>query len=145
MPSFKGTYHHILDPKNRFNIPAKMRSVFIPEDKETVVLTRGYEQCIYIYTYSEWLRREEELRRLSNMDADARKLVRLLMGFAQECELDGQVRVIVPQPLLQFAQIEKDIVIIGALERMEAWNPAVYDMIHQNFDLEKTAAKFVKL
>ncbi len=144
MPSFKGTYKHTLDPKNRFNIPAKMRSAFVPEDKDTIVLTRGFEPCIYIYPYSEWLRREDELRRLSTMDADARKLVRLLMGFAQECELDKQGRVILPQPLLEFAQVEKDLVIIGALERMEAWNPRIYDTVHQGFDLEHTAAKFVK-
>ncbi|HMV26033.1 MAG TPA: division/cell wall cluster transcriptional repressor MraZ [bacterium] len=144
MPSFKGTYNHILDSKNRFNIPAKMRSAFVPEDKDTVILTRGFEQCIYMYPYSEWLRREDELRQLSNMDSDARKLVRLLMGFAQECELDKQGRVIIPQPLLSFAGIEKEIVIIGALERMEAWNPKQYDAAHNGFDLETTAAKFVK-
>ncbi|NUM80968.1 division/cell wall cluster transcriptional repressor MraZ [bacterium] len=144
MASFKGTYLHTLDPKNRFNIPAKMRGCFTPDDKETVILTRGYERCIYIYSFTEWQRLEDNLRTLSIMDGDARKLIRMISGNAHECELDKQGRVIIPQPLLSFSNIEKDIVVIGMLNWIEVWNPKMYDETHNGFDLEKTAAQMVK-
>ncbi len=144
MASFKGTYQHILDPKNRFNLPSRMRAGFVPEDKETVVLTRGYEACIYIYPFSEWIKLEDQLRKLSVMDANARKLIRFISGYAHECEIDKQGRVIIPQTLLDFAKIEKEIAIIGMLNWVEAWNPKSYEEAHAGFDLEKTADQLVK-
>jgi MraZ protein len=144
MASFKGTYNHALDPKNRFNIPAKMRAAFIREDKDTVVLTRGFDQCIYIYSLSEWKKLEEKMRTLSIMDTDTRKLIRLISGNAHECELDKQGRVIIPPTLLSFAHVERDIIVIGMLNWIEVWNPNVYETVHSNFDLEKTAEKMVK-
>ena len=84
------------------------------------------------------------MRMLSIMDSDTRKLIRLISGNAHECELDKQGRVIIPQTLLNFAQVEKDIVVIGMLNWIEVWNPNIYETVHQNFDLEKTAGQMVK-
>lgn len=144
MASFKGTYQYILDPKNRFNLPAKMRSTFIADDRDTVILTRGFDPCIQVYSLTEWQKREEQLRRFSVFDTDARKVLRMLSGNAQEYELDKQGRVVIPQPLLQFARIEKEVLIIGMLDWIEVWSPAVYDDVHKDFDLAGTAEKMVK-
>jgi len=144
MASFKGTYQYTLDPKNRFNIPSKMRNAFVPKDKDTVVLTRGFDQCIYVYSLTEWQNLEAKMRTLSIMNTNTRKLIRLISGNAHECELDKQGRVIIPQPLLEFGKIEKEIIIIGMLNWIEVWHPALYQESHSNFDLEKTAEQLMK-
>lgn len=143
MSSFKGTYEYTLDPKNRFNIPAKMRNAFIPEDHDGVVLTRGFDQCIYVYSMTEWRKLEEKFRTLSIMDSNTRKLILLISGNAHEYELDKQGRVVIPSTLLSFAHIEKEVLIIGMLNWIEVWNPKIYEEVHRNFDLEKTAEKMV--
>ncbi|MCB0833831.1 MAG: division/cell wall cluster transcriptional repressor MraZ [Bacteroidetes bacterium] len=143
MASFKGTYEYVLDPKNRFNIPSKMRSAFVPEDNDSVVLTQGFDPCIYIYSMTEWKKLEEKFRGLSVMDSDMRKLIRIISGNAHEYELDKQGRVVIPQTLLHFAQIEKDILIIGMLNWIEVWNPKKYQEIHAGFDLQNAAGKIV--
>ncbi len=141
MASFKGRYHHTLDPKNRLNVPAKMRAAFLTEDHDTVVMTRGFERCIYLYPMSEWRGLEDRMRNLSILDADTRKFIRLITGNAEEDQLDKQGRIVVPEPLLKFAGIEKDIVIIGMLNWIEVWNPETYRNVHEGFDLEKTAGQ----
>lgn len=143
MAGFKGTYPHTIEPKNRISLPSKMRTSFMPEDKNTVVMTRGFEQCIYIYPATEWQKLEEKMRGLSVMDADTRKFIRLILGYAQETELDKQGRLVIPQPLLTYAHIEKDVIIIGMLNWMELWNPALFSETHQAFDLEKTAGRMM--
>ncbi len=141
MASFKGRFNFTLDPKNRLNIPAKMRASFADDDHDTVVMTRGFERCIYIYPLSEWRQLEDRMRNLSILDADTRKFIRLITGNAEEDQLDKQGRIVVPEPLLTFAGIEREILIIGMLNWIEVWNPKTYQQIHADFDLEKTASQ----
>lgn len=143
MAGFKGTYPHTLEPKNRIILPAKMRAQFTPEDKNTVVMTRGFEPCIYIYPAGEWQKLEEKMRALSVMDTETRKFIRMILGFALDCELDKQGRLVIPQPLLQYAAIDKEVIIIGMLNWIELWNPQRYEEVHRSFDLEKTAERMM--
>lgn len=83
------------------------------------------------------------MRGLSVMDADTRKFIRLILGHAQEAELDKQGRIVIPQTLLTYANIDKDVVIIGMLNWIELWNPGLFDEIHKAFDLEKTAERMM--
>lgn len=120
-----------------------MRGAFTPEDNNTLVMTRGFEQCVYIYPSTEWRRLEEKMRGLSVMDADTRKFIRLILGHAQEAELDRQGRIVIPQTLLTYANIDKDVIIIGMLNWIELWNPGLFDETHKAFDLEKTAERMM--
>ena len=139
MASFKGTYQHALDAKNRLNIPSKIRAAFSPEDKEILVLTRGFDKCIFSYPYTEWQKLEDRLRNLSVTEANTRKFIRMILGSAEEVALDKQGRVLIPQTLLDYATIKKEVQVVGMLNWVEIWDPAVFKESHDQFDLQQTA------
>jgi len=126
MSSFKGSYNYSVDDKGRINIPAKLRKFLSPEANETFVITRGYERCLFVYPFDEWERLERTIRELSTTDRQNRFFTRTLLEMATDSTLDGQSRITVPKELLQYAKIENDVLILGVLERIELWNPAVY-------------------
>ncbi len=124
MSSFKGRYEYILDSKGRLSIPAKLRKSLPPDAHDTFVVTRGVEKCLYVYPLDEWRHQEEKLHSLNQYLEKHRYFVRtLLMWASDELLLDSQSRISIPKSLLEFAEIEKEVVIIGALEKIELWNP----------------------
>lgn len=127
MSSFKGRYSYSVDNKGRINIPAKLRKSLTPEANDTFVLTRGFEQCLFAYPLDEWNKLEQSIRGLSPSNPQHRFFVRTLLQWATEVQLDGQARIIIPQDLLKFAGIENEVLILGVLERIEIWNPKVYE------------------
>jgi MraZ protein len=127
MSSFKGRYAYSVDNKGRINIPAKLRKSLSPEANDTFVITRGFEQCLFVYPLDEWNKLEQSIRGLSPSNPQHRFFVRTLLQWATESQLDGQARIIIPQDLLKFAGIENEVLIVGVLERIEAWNPKVYE------------------
>ncbi|MGA9363804.1 MAG: division/cell wall cluster transcriptional repressor MraZ [Bacteroidota bacterium] len=127
MSSFKGRYAYSVDNKGRINIPAKLRKSLSPEANDTFVITRGFEQCLFVYPLDEWNKLEQSIRSLSPSNPQHRFLVRTLLQWATESQLDGQARIILPQDLLKFAGIENEVLIVGVLERIEVWNPKVYE------------------
>jgi len=124
--SFKGSYEYSVDSKGRINIPAKLKKNVSPEANDTFVITRGFEQCLFVYPLDEWNALEQVVRKLSSSDPQHRFFERTLMQWATESQLDAQSRISIPTHLLQFAGIENAVLIIGVLERIEVWNPAVY-------------------
>jgi MraZ protein len=127
MSSFKGSYSYSVDSKGRINIPARLRKYVSPEANDTFVVTRGYEQCLFVYPLDEWNKLEQSIRVLSPSDPKHRFFTRTLLQRAMESQLDGQSRITIPKELLQFASIENEVLILGVLERIEVWNPKVYD------------------
>ncbi len=127
MSAFKGSYHHSIDNKGRINLPAKLRKYVSPEANDTFVVTRGFEQCIVVYPQDEWNLYEKTIRDLPTSDPGSRFVTRLLLQYAQESTLDGQARLTVPQQLLTFSEIQSEALILGVLERIEIWNPAIYE------------------
>jgi len=127
MSSFKGSYSYSVDSKGRINIPARLRKYVSPEANDTFVVTRGYEQCLFVYPLDEWNKLEQSVRVLSPSDPKHRFFTRTLLQRAMESQLDGQSRITIPKELLQFASIENEVLILGVLERIEVWNPKVYD------------------
>jgi MraZ protein len=127
MSSFKGSYNYSVDDKGRINIPAKLRKFLSTDANETFVITRGYERCLFVYPFDEWERLERAIRELSTTDRQNRFFTRTLLEKATDSALDGQSRITVPRELLQYAGIENDVLILGVLERIELWNPAVYE------------------
>jgi MraZ protein len=126
MSSFKGSYDYSVDNKGRINIPARLRKYVSPEANDTFIITRGYEQCLFVYPLDEWNKLEQSIRDLSPTNPKHRFFMRTLLERATESQLDGQSRIIIPKELLQFAGIENEVLILGVLERIEVWNPHIY-------------------
>lgn len=120
---FMGEYHHTIDEKGRMIIPAKFR-----EDLgSNFVITRGLDQCLFVYPESEWKQLEEKLKVLPFTKKDARAFTRFFFSGATECELDKQGRVNIASPLRQFAQLEKECIVIGVSNRVEVWSKSTWE------------------
>ncbi len=132
MSAFKGRFTYSVDNKGRINIPAKLRKSVSPDANDTFTITRGFEQCLFIYPQDEWNKLETSIRELSPSNSQHRFFIRALLQWATESQLDGQARIIIPQELLKFAGIENEVVIIGVLERIEVWNPTLFNEYMNN-------------
>ena len=110
-----GEYHHSIDEKKRIIIPSRFRE----ELKDTFVITRGIENCLFIYSLEEWKKITDKLETLPFTKKDARQFIRFFLSGATEAQFDKQGRIVITTPLLEYAKIEKDCVIIGAGERLE--------------------------
>lgn len=129
MSFFKGRDIYSVDAKGRVNIPAKMRKSMSPDANDTFVVTRGPddEPCIYAYPLDEWKKFEENLKELNQFNEQDRFFVRTLLYWADEVTFDGQFRIMIPKALMDFTRIEKNALILGAMDHIEIWNPEIFD------------------
>jgi len=145
MAAFKGQAHYTVDAKGRVAIPTKMRYVLQPEAQNTFTLTRGFEQCIFLYPLNIWQVMEDEIGKLSNYNRDARAFKRRIMMWAEEVTLDAQGRLKIPRTLIKHAEITtgKQALILGAHDHIEIWNPDVfqYYLDAEDADYETLAAR----
>ncbi len=119
---FIGEYRHTLDEKGRIAIPAKLRYSRIG-DEEYWVATKGFDRCLFVYPRNEWIQIVEKLNaRLSLTKKEDRSFLRMFVSPANEQALDKQGRVALPQSLREYAEIQKDVVILGAINRIEIWS-----------------------
>ena len=109
------------------NLPAKLRKNVSSESNDTFVITRGFEKCLSVYPIDEWGKVEQNLRNLSGYDPEHRHFVRAMLELAVESQLDGQARISIPQDLREYARIQDEVRIIGALDKIEIWNPDAYE------------------
>ncbi len=119
---FIGEYHHAVDDKGRLAVPVKFRE----EIGRTVVVTRGLDNCLFVYTQTEWTQLAERLSKLPVAKANTRAFARLMLAGAMELEVDKQGRVILPDYLRKFAGLKKKVVIAGLLNRLEIWDALVW-------------------
>lgn len=115
---FMGEYHHNIDEKGRLIIPAKFRN----ELGDKFIVTRGLEKCLYIYSESEWNSIVSKIKTLPFTKKDVRTFVRSFFSGATECEFDRQGRINITSPLVSYADITKECVVIGANDRIEIWS-----------------------
>jgi MraZ protein len=135
---FIGEYQHGLDPKNRIIVTAKLREGL----GNSFVITKGLDGCLYAYPLDEWRILEEKLKTLPLTNKDARAFVRFFFSGACEVELDKQGRGLIPQNLKEYAGIEKDIVSIGVLTRVEIWSKEKWSEYNEsNIDFDSIAEK----
>jgi MraZ protein len=127
MASFKGQAEYSVDSKGRVAIPAKMRNAMNPEAKSSFTLTRGFEQCIFLYPLDRWEKIEEEIGALSTFERESRAFSRLIMMWADDATLDSQGRVSLPKNLMEFAGITDKALILGAFDHIEIWNPELFE------------------
>lgn len=113
-----GEYEHSLDVKGRLIMPAKLR-----EDMgEKFIITKGLDGCLFGFSQNEWLSFEEKLKTLPLTNKNARDFVRFFLSGAIECEIDKQGRFLIASNLREYANMEKDVVIIGVGTRLEIWD-----------------------
>ncbi|NNF04147.1 MAG: division/cell wall cluster transcriptional repressor MraZ [Rhodothermales bacterium] len=126
MANFKGQAEYSVDSKGRLAVPAKMRSALSPEALGTFTLTRGFEKCIYAYPLDEWRKKEEQYAELNTYRSEARHLVRMILMWAEEESLDKQGRISIPKPLAEYAGVDDKALVIGAMDRIEIWDPETF-------------------
>jgi len=115
---FMGEYHHNIDEKGRLIIPAKFRD----ELGTKFIVTRGLEKCLYVYSETEWNNIVAKIKTLPFTKKDVRTFVRSFFSGATECEFDRQGRINITSPLVSYADITKECVVIGANDRLEIWS-----------------------
>ena len=121
-----GEYQQRLDAKNRLTLPAKLRSYFA----EGVVVTKGFDGCLLVFPRGSWNSFvEARLERLDPFSKESRRLSRWFYAGASECELDGQGRIMLTQPLLQHGKVEKDVVVAGARDYLEVWDAETWSRV----------------
>ncbi|MDP3772299.1 MAG: division/cell wall cluster transcriptional repressor MraZ [bacterium] len=115
-----GEYTHTIDPKKRLAVPAKLRK----ELGDRVIVTRGLNNCLFVYPLTEWQKLTEKLSNLPMGQGDTRSFLRLLFSGAAEVELDQLGRILVPDYLKQYAGLHQRVVITGVYDRLEIWEEA---------------------
>jgi MraZ protein len=115
-----GEYHYNLDNKGRIAIPAKIR----PELGSSVIVTRGLDNCLFIYPKKEWENLLQRLTSLPLTQANSRAFSRFMLAGATEVEIDQQGRILIPEYLRKFASLTKKVIIAGVNNRLEIWDEA---------------------
>ena len=137
--TFTGEFSYTLDAKGRLNIPSKFRSALSPDNDKSFVITKGMDLCVVAYPLVEWQQRVESgLRALSATSQRNRLFVRSLTRFATTVKLDGQGRIQITQFLQEYASLDRDVKIIGVVNKIEIWNPndlkKMQDLSQDDFD-----------
>lgn len=115
---FIGEYHFTIDNKGRIAIPAKLRKEFSQEG----VLTRGLDNCLFLFPNSDWQQMAEKIKNLPLSQANSRAFARLMLAGAMNVELDNQGRILVPEYLREYAHLKKKVVLAGVYNRLEIWD-----------------------
>ena len=115
---FMGEYNHTIDAKGRMIVPSKFREQLGNE----FVVTKGLDGCLFVYPNEEWHNIEEKFRTVPLTTKDARKFSRFFFAGAASCEVDKQGRILIPPNLREHADLQKEIVSAGVLNRVEIWN-----------------------
>ena len=120
---FMGEYHHSIDDKGRLIIPAKFRT----ELGDKFIITRGIEHCLFAYPQERWEEIVHKLESLPFTKKDARNFTRFFLSGATVAEFDKQGRINITSPLINYAGIVKDCIIIGTGDRLEIWAENAWD------------------
>lgn len=127
MTGFIGEYQCKMDAKGRLSLPADMRKQLSPNDAESFVISRGVDDCLSLYTMTEWDRVMEKLRELNRFKAKDRKFARMFQKGATKLLLDSSGRLLFPKALMEWAGIQKDIVLVANVDLWEVWDKKRYD------------------
>ncbi len=118
-----GEYRHNVDVKGRVSVPSKFRG----DLGQSFIVTKGLDNCLFMYSKSEWETFENKLKALPLTNNDARSFMRFFFAGATECEVDKQGRINIPQLLREYAGIKKDVVIVGVSTRAEIWDSSKWE------------------
>ena len=136
-----GEYNHTIDAKNRLIIPSKFRETL----GEEFVVTKGLDGCLFVYDHAEWAAFEQKLRNLPLTSREARTFVRFFLAGAAGVEEDKQGRILIPSVLREFADLKKDVVLIGVVSRIEIWSKERWEEEAAQGDMESIAEHMSQL
>ena len=138
---FMGEYNHTIDTKGRLIVPSKFREQLGDE----FVVTKGLDGCLFVYSNEEWQRIEEKFREIPLTTKDARKFSRFFFAGAATCEVDKQGRILLPSNLREYAAIEKEVVSVGVLSRVEIWSKDRWSENGDYDDMDEIAEHMAEL
>lgn len=127
---FLGEYQHALDEKGRLVLPRKFRDAL----EDGLVVTKGQENCLYVFPLDRWARETERVSRLPRTDPRARRYARSFFAAASDQRLDKQGRVQLSEGLRSYAGLEKDATVVGVAERIEIWDTATWEGVAAEAD-----------
>ncbi len=119
---FRGATKVTLDAKGRFAIPTRYRERLVARCGGQLVVTVDRDYCLLVYPLSDWEEIERKLVRLPSLNKQARRLQRLMVGYASELELDGHGRILLPRELRDFAALDRQAILIGQGNKFELWD-----------------------
>ena len=135
---FYGEYEHSLDRKGRLILPAKFRQTAKENYIERFYITRGLDKCLFMFTEEEWKLQEQRFKALPFTKAEARRFNRLYFSGASEIVIDRQGRILLPKYLKGYAEIERQVFIVGVANRIEIWSQKnwkeFYEKTHTSFE-----------
>ena len=120
---FIGEYRHSIDKKGRLAVPAKFRAKL----RKGAVITKGLDNCLFLYTRDEWEKLAEKLASLPLSQSNTRAFARLMLAGAMDVRLDSQNRVVLPEYLRKFATLDRVTVLAGLYNRLEIWDEALWE------------------
>jgi len=130
--NFIGQFSHSIDEKGRMAVPAK----FKPSLKQGVVVTRGFDNCLIVYTMPEWQKEAEKVSALPMSKKNNRAIARLKLAGAMEVKLDSQGRILLPDYLRKYAYLEKKVVVTGLYNHIEIWDEKIWNKYKSNAEKE---------
>lgn len=134
MISFLGEYESTLDTKGRFLLPAGFKKQLQEEGGNMFVINRGFEKCLALYPKPSWDPIFERISKLNDFEANVRQFRRHFLNGAIEIELDAANRLNIPKNLIEYAGLEKDIVLVSAVNKLEIWDKKKYQQLFEDFD-----------
>ncbi len=153
MIGFIGEYEATLDAKGRFLLPAGFKKQLPDSEGEAFVLNRGFEKCLCLYISKSWKPIFSDLSNLNDFDPKVRQFKRYFLNGATQVELDGAGRMLLPKNLMEYAGLQRDIVLVSAIDKIEIWDKIKYQEFFETFSPEAfsnlakevmTGDKFVK-
>jgi len=123
---FRGSFEHSVDTKGRVSVPSKFRDLLTERYDGKMVLVMDFDQCLTVYPLEEWEKIEEKIKALPTMQKEVKDFVRFVYSTATECELDKQGRILIPPALRESARINKNVLLVGIINKIEIWDKAVW-------------------
>jgi MraZ protein len=145
MTFFTSEYECKLDAKGRLVLPSRIKAQ-LPEGGQELVIRRGFEQCLILYPMVEFKKVFSKISGLSEFNEEYRKLQRNFFSGTVTVELDGNGRLLIPKNMLTYAAVDKDVVLVGMGNKVEIWNPSMYEkyQINDPGELSKLAQKHLE-
>ena len=124
---FRGVQHINMDAKGRLAMPARQREPLLSECAGQIVVTIDTQSaCLVVYPLPEWERIEQDIQSLPALKPAVKRFQRLMLGYATDLELDGSGRMLLPQSLREYAQLDKKLVLVGQGNKLELWSEALW-------------------
>ena len=132
---FMSEYNHTVDAKGRLIIPPKFREILGDE----FVISKGMDGCLFVYANDDWKAFEEKLTSLPLINKEARQFARFFLAGAAQVEVDKQGRILLPASLRSFANLDKDVVLVGVGSRIEIWDKEKYEALSADENMDDIA------